>query len=327
MAVDLNQHTSQQTPNLAAPLASELLCPLFVVPGSNVTRPIASLPGHQHLSLDTVVSKAAALADLGIGGVLLFGLPEERTNEASSAFGKTALVQSALRRIKETVPSLRLIADLCLCQYNNHGHCGVFRNGILDNDQTLAHLERLAVELAESGADVLMPSGMVDGAVGHIRQALNQSGFRHVKIMSQAVKYASALYGPFREAAHISDALGKSSKEAYQIDPANRAEALHEIALDVAEGADMVMVKPAFSYGDVIRAVTKKFTVPVAAFSTSGEYGMIYALAAQSESRRLLLAQEMAASCKRAGATLLVTYFAEALARLPQSSQAAKIQG
>ena len=294
---------------------AQLIAPLLVVPGQNVCRPIPALPDQQHFSVDTIAQKAAALHALGIGAVALFGVPQQRDPAATGAFGRQGLVQSALRAIKQRAPALQLIADLCLCQYSSHGHCGVYQQGVLDNDATLLQLERLALELAAGGADMLMPSGMIDGAVGRIRRALDDGGFRQVRIISQAVKYASACYGPFRAAAHFASSPAEVSKESYQLDPANRREALREIDLDTAEGADIVMVKPTLGYGDVIQSAAHRTNLPVAAFSTSGEYGMIFAAAASSPRHRLALARELMLSCRRAGAQFMVTYFAEALTR------------
>ena len=286
----------------------DFIYPLFVVPGVNVKQEIASLPGQYHLSADQALEVARRVADLGIPGVLLFGLPEYKDAEGSSAWDMNSPVQRSMQLIKRSLPELTVIGDVCMCEYTDHGHCGVLRGQTVDNDPTLALLARVAVSQAEAGADMIAPSDMMDGRVAAIREALDEAGFADRSIMAYSAKYASAFYGPFREAADSAPKFG--DRRAYQMDPANVREALREVELDIAEGADIVMVKPALSYLDVISKVRTEFDLPVAAYNVSGEYAMVKAAAANGwiEEQRITL--EILTGIKRAGADIIITYHA-----------------
>ena len=298
------------------PSVDQLVYPLFIGPGRQVQQEIGSMPGQFRWSVDTAVCEAQAVADLGIPAVLLFGLPESKDEQGSGAFAANGIVQQAARAIKRAVPELLVIADTCVCEYTSHGHCGVLASdGDPDvrNDPTLEVLARTAVSQAEAGVDVVAPSDMMDGRVGAIRRALDEHGFEHVPVLSYAAKYASAFYGPFREAADSAPQFG--DRRTYQMDPPNVREALREIALDLEEGADAVMVKPALAYLDVIRAARERFDVPLAAYNVSGEYAMVKAAAARGwlDERRVTL--EILTGIARAGADILITYHATDLAR------------
>lgn len=288
--------------------AGDFVYPLFVVPGDNVKREIPSLPGNYHLSPDMVVAAAREAYTLGIPAVLVFGLPEYKDGQGSSAWDATSPVQQAIRRIKQALPDLVVISDVCLCQYTDHGHCGLVRDGRIDNDSTLELLARVALSHAEAGADMVAPSDMMDGRVRAIRDALDGAGFSEVSVMSYAAKYASAFYGPFRDAANSAPQFG--DRRTYQMDPANAREVLREVALDVDEGADIVMVKPALAYLDIIRQVKDSFDLPVACYNVSGEYAMVKAAAAKGwiDERRVVL--ELLLGMKRAGADIIITYHA-----------------
>jgi porphobilinogen synthase len=295
-----------------------LIYPLFVVPGADVQVEIPSLPGVYHWSVDRVADEARAVADLGIPAVLLFGLPRAKDPQGSEAWAPDGVVQQAIRAVKRAAPDLVVIADTCLCEYTSHGHCGLLgspgQEAHIRNDASLELIARAAVSQAEAGADIVAPSDMLDGRVGAIRAALDAHGLVDVAILSYAAKYASAFYGPFREAADSAPQMG--DRRAYQMDPANGQEALREVALDVAEGADMVMVKPALPYLDVVRAVRDQFPdVPVAAYNVSGEYAMLKAAARSGwlDERRATL--EALTGIARAGADLLITYHARDVAR------------
>jgi porphobilinogen synthase len=295
-----------------------LIYPLFVVPGADVQEEIPSMPGVFHMSVDRVTEEARAVADLGIPAVLLFGLPRTKDWQGSEAWADDGVVQQALRAIKRAAPSLALIADTCLCEYTSHGHCGIpgpaGAEGFLNNDASVALVARAALSQAEAGADVVAPSDMMDGRVQAIRSALDDGGLGDVAILSYAAKYASAFYGPFREAADSAPQFG--DRRGYQMDPANGREALPEVRLDLAEGADMVMVKPALPYLDVVHAVKNGYPdVPLAAYNVSGEYAMIKAAARQGwlDERRAVL--EALTSIARAGADLTITYHAKEVAR------------
>ena len=294
----------------------QLVYPLFVAPGRGVQEEIGSMPGVCHWSVDTVTGEASRAADLGIPAVLLFGLPEAKDEAGSGAFAADGIVQQAARAIKRAVPELLVIADTCVCEYTSHGHCGVLASdGDPDvrNDPTLEVLALTAVSQAEAGVDVVAPSDMMDGRVGAIRRALDERGLEHVAVLSYAAKYASAFYGPFREAADSAPQFG--DRRTYQMDPPNVREALREIALDLEEGADAVMVKPALAYLDVIREARERFDVPLAAYNVSGEYAMVKAAAARGwlDERRVTL--EILTGIARAGADILITYHAKDLAR------------
>jgi porphobilinogen synthase len=288
--------------------------PLFVRPGKGVKRPIDSLPGQFHFSVDEVVREAEEVARLGIPAVILFGLPERKDEVGSEAWHAEGVVQRALRALKKAVPDLLLAVDTCFCEYTTHGHCGVVRDGEVDNDATLENLLRAAVSYARAGADLVAPSGMMDGFVGFLREGLDEDGFEQVGILSYAAKYASAYYGPFRTAADSAPAFGDRS--GYQMDPANIREAMREVALDVEEGADLVMVKPALAYLDVISEVRRDFDLPIAAYNVSGEYAMLKAAAERGwiDYDRAML--ETLLSIRRAGADVILTYHAKEAARL-----------
>ena len=294
--------------------ASNLVAPLFVCHGTGVKRPVASMPGHFQLSVDELVREGEAIARGGIGGVILFGIPAAKDAEGREAYDENGIVPTALRALKKAVPDLLLWADVCLCEYTSHGHCGVLNGDKVDNDKTLPLLARAATAYAAAGADLIAPSDMMDGRVAAIRRALDAGGFPDTPIVSYAAKYASAFYGPFREAAESTPQFG--DRRGYQMDPANAAEALREVALDLEEGADMVMVKPALPYLDVIRRVKEQFQVPVAAYNVSGEYAMIKAAAQNGWIDGERAALETLISIRRAGADVILTYFAREIAPL-----------
>jgi len=286
----------------------QLVYPLFVVPGRKVSQPIKSMPGVSRLSPDLLGDQAKAAAKLGLGGLLLFGVPDEKDATGSSGRAADGLIPQAVRAVKEAAPDLLVVTDVCLCDYTDHGHCGVLRDGEVDNDASLPLLVEQALSHARAGADVVAPSDMMDGRVGAIRRGLDEAGHAQTAILSYAAKYASAFYGPFREAAQNSPKQG--DRKGYQMDPGNAREALREVALDLDEGADMVMVKPALAYLDVVRQVRDRFDVPVLAYNVSGEYSMIQLAAANGflDGRRAML--ETLTSIRRAGADAIVTYFA-----------------
>lgn len=286
----------------------DFVLPFFVCAGEGVRREVPSMPGVHNLSVDQVVREATAAFELGIQSILLFGLPETKDETATGAYSESGIVQQAIRAIRRALPEMIIIADTCLCEYTSHGHCGVVREGEVLNDETLSLLARTAVSQAEAGADIIAPSAMMDGQVAAIREGLDDAGFEHLPIMSYAVKYASAFYGPFREAADSAPAFG--DRRAYQMDAANAREAMREAELDYAEGADMLMVKPALPYLDVLKAVRDRFDLPLAAYHVSGEYAMLKAAAARGwidEERAML---ETLTSIKRAGADVIITYYA-----------------
>jgi len=293
---------------------SDFIYPLFIMEGRGERRPIASMPGIFNLSVDTAVSEAKAAHALGIPAVILFGIPEHKDAEGTQAYDMDGVIPRALRAMKQAVPELQLVADVCLCEYTDHGHCGVVANGEVQNDATLPLLARMAVSCAQAGADIIAPSDMMDGRVMAIRRALQEAGHTDTPILAYAAKYASGFYGPFREAAQSTPQFG--DRRGYQMDPGNVREALKEVALDLEEGADMVMVKPALAYLDVIAKVKERFDVPVAAYNVSGEYAMLKAAAKAGwvDGDRLIL--EILTSIKRAGADLILTYHALEAARL-----------
>lgn len=295
----------------------DFILPFFACPGEGVRREIKSMPGVYNLSVDEVAREASEAYELGIRGVLLFGLPEKKDETATGAYAEDGIVQKATRAVRRAAPDLVVIADTCLCEYTSHGHCGVVRNGEVLNDESLELLAQTAVSQAAAGADIVAPSAMMDGQVGAIREALDTAGFEHVAIMSYAVKYASALYGPFRAAADSAPAFG--DRRAYQMDAANGREALREAELDYTEGADIMMVKPATIYLDILRMVRDRFDLPLAAYHVSGEYAMIKAAAQKGwlDEQRVML--ETLTSIKRAGADIIITYYArEAVRALSQ---------
>jgi len=300
--------------------SDDLIYPLFVVHGRGLRQPIAPMPGQYRLSVDEVVKEAKDAASMGIPAVLLFGIPEDKDPRGSEAYADEGIVQQATRAIKDTVPDLLVITDVCLCEYTSHGHCGVVEDGRVKNDPTLELLARTAVSHAEAGADLVAPSDMMDGRVAAIREALDEAGFGETPIMAYSAKYASSFYGPFREAAGSTPQFG--DRHSYQMDPANVVEALREVALDIDEGADIVMVKPALPYLDVVSRVKAEFGLPLAAYSVSGEYAMIRAAGALGwldEERAMM---EALVSIRRAGADLVITYFAKDAARLLESRRA-----
>jgi len=293
----------------------DFVLPLFVCTGKSVRREVSSMPGVFNLSVDEVTNEVSAAFDKGVRSVILFGLPESKDELASGAYAEDGIVQQAIRAIRTSVPELIVIADTCLCEYTSHGHCGVVRNGEVLNDESLELIAKTALSQAEAGADMVGPSAMMDGQVGAIRETLDVSGFEHVAIMAYAVKYASGFYGPFREAADSAPAFG--DRRAYQMDPPNAREAMREAELDYAEGADILMVKPASVYLDVVKMIRDRFDVPIAAYHVSGEYALIKAAAQKGwiDEERVML--ETLTSIKRAGADIILTYYArEAIAAL-----------
>ncbi|MDI6857251.1 MAG: porphobilinogen synthase [Dehalococcoidia bacterium] len=291
----------------------ELVYPLFVVHGTGVRNEIPSMPGQHQLSLDQLPAEAQELRSLGIPAVLLFGIPASKDDEGSEAYADDGIVQQAVRALKQADPDLPVITDVCLCEYTSHGHCGIVREGEVDNDATLPLLARTAVSHARAGADMVAPSAMMDGQVAAIRAALDEAGFVQTPIMSYSAKYASAFYGPFREAAESAPQFG--DRRGYQMDPPNAREALREIESDIAEGADIVMVKPALAYLDVLGRARARFDVPLAAYNVSGEYAMIKAAAANGWLDEQRVTLEVLTAIKRAGADIVITYHAKEAAR------------
>jgi porphobilinogen synthase len=305
--------------------ADDLIYPLFVRPGQEIRRPIASMPGQAQLSVDMLAAEAAEIAGLGIPAVILFGIPEVKDASGSDNYNPDGIVPQAIRAIKEATPEMVVISDMCFCEYTDHGHCGIINTpgaeqhdpelpeGYLLNDPTLALLGQASVVHAQAGADVIAPSGMIDGMVGGIRGALDGAGYQHVSVMSYAAKYASAFYGPFRDAAESPPSFGDRSQ--YQMDPPNRREALKEVAIDVAEGADILMVKPALPYLDILADMRRLIELPLAAYQVSGEFAMIHAAAANGWIDLRRAALESLVSIKRAGADMILTYFAKDVAQ------------
>lgn len=287
----------------------DLIYPLFVVEGSNLKQEVASMPGVFRYSPDLLPGEVEEIAGLGIPAVLLFGIPEHKDEVGSGAYDPEGVVQQAIRTIKSAVPELVVLTDVCLCEYTDHGHCGVITGGYVDNDRTLELLAQTAVSHAGAGADMVCPSDMMDGRVGAIRQALDKDGFQHISILSYAAKYASAFYGPFREAADSVPQFG--DRRSYQMDPPNWREALREMEQDIAEGADIVMVKPALAYLDVVQRVRLAVNCPIAAYNVSGEYAMVKAAAQQGWIDEREIVTEILTAIKRAGADLIVTYHAK----------------
>jgi len=292
----------------------DLIMPLFVVHGTGIRQEIVPMPGNYQLSVDQLTKEVKEIAALGIPAVILFGIPERKDAYGSEAYAKDGIIQQAVRAIKDSVTDLLVITDTCLCEYTSHGHCGVVEHGTVKNDPTLELLAKAAVSQAEAGADMIAPSDMMDGRVAAIREALDTDGFEEVPIMAYAAKYASSFYGPFREAAEATPQFG--DRRSYQMDPANAAEALREVAMDIEEGADIVMVKPALAYLDVVWRIRTEFDVPVAAYSVSGEFAMVKAAARLGwlDDERVMC--EILTAIKRAGADIILTYFAKDAARL-----------
>ena len=293
---------------------SQFILPLFVCPGEGVRTDISSMPGHAQLSIDNLVHEGVACRAAGLGGVILFGIPETKDERASGAYDPDGITQRAIRALKQEVPRLLVVTDVCNCEYTSHGHCGLVKNGDVDNDATLEWLTKTAVSHARAGADIVAPSDMMDGRVAAIRRGLDAAGFDGIPILSYAAKYASVFYGPFREAAESTPQFG--DRRSYQMDPANAREAMREIALDIEEGADMVMVKPAMPYLDILREARDRFDVPLGAYQVSGEFSMIMAAANNGwlDLDRTIL--ESLTAIRRAGADFILTYFAKKAAEL-----------
>jgi porphobilinogen synthase len=292
----------------------QLIYPLFVVPGKSIKNPVPSMPGVDQHSVDTLLHEIESVVALGIPGILLFGIPSRKDPVGSEAYSEKGVVQEAVRAIKARFPDLVVITDVCLCEYTSHGHCGALDGEEVQNDPTLELLARSALSHAEAGADVVAPSDMMDGRVGFIRDALDDNGFDRVGIMAYSAKYCSAFYGPFRDAADSAPQFG--DRRAYQMDMANSDEAIREVSLDLEEGADIVMVKPALAYLDIIRRVKEEFEWPVAAYNVSGEYSMIKAAAANGWLDETRVMMETLTAIRRAGADIILTYFAKDAARV-----------
>lgn len=291
----------------------DFIYPLFVIEGEDVKNEVPSMPGVFQLSLDNLKEEIEEVKSLGIKAVLLFGVPKDKDAEGTGAYCSDGIVQQATKLIKKTFPEILVIADTCLCEYTSHGHCGVISDGEVDNDASLALLAKTAVSQAEAGADIIAPSNMMDGFVQAIRKALDDAGFLHIPIMSYAVKYASGFYGPFRDAADSTPEFG--DRKAYQMDPANRMEALREAESDVAEGADMLIVKPSLAYLDIIRDVKNHTNLPLVAYNVSGEYSMVKAAALNGWIDEKAVVMEKMIAMKRAGSDMIITYFAKDIAR------------
>ena len=294
----------------------DLIYPLFVVPGRKVKNPISSMPGNFQMSVDNIVREASRIKELGIPGVILFGIPEKKDEMASQALIDNGVIQTAIREIKAKAPDILVITDVCICEYTSHGHCGIIENGEVANDTTLEVLSEMAVSHARAGADMVAPSAMMDGQVGALREWLDEAGFEMIPVMGYSAKFASCFYGPFREAAESAPAFG--DRQSYQMDPANSDEAIREITLDVEEGADIIMVKPALPYLDVIRRAREEFDLPLAAYNVSGEFAMIKAAARLGWLDGEKAMMESLTAIKRAGADIIITYFAPEAAALLQ---------
>jgi len=292
----------------------DLVYPLFVREGKGIREPIKSMAGCFHFSPDTIAAEAKEVASLGIPAVLLFGLPDKKDELGSQAWAEDGVVQRAIEQIKQAAPGLLVVTDVCLCEFTSHGHCGVVKDGKVDNDSTCGLLTKMALSHAQAGADIVAPSDMMDGRIRSIREALEENGFENVAIMSYAAKYASAFYGPFRDAAESAPAFG--DRKTYQMDPANANEAMAEIALDIEEGADIVMVKPALAYLDVIYRARQRFDCPIAAYNVSGEYMMVKSSAEAGLADEQAAMMEVLTSIMRAGADIIITYSAKDVARL-----------
>ena len=294
--------------------AHSLVYPLFVCPGARVKEEIRSMPGNYRWSVDLLVEECKSAFDLGIPAVILFGIPETKDEVGSGAYDADGIVQRAVRAVKKAQPDLIVICDVCLDEYTSHGHCGLIKNGEIDNDSTLELLARTALAQVQAGADIVAPSDMMDGRVARIRRELDAQGFTQIPILAYSAKYASAFYGPFREAADSAPKFG--DRKSYQMDPANRLEAVREIALDIEEGADIIMVKPAMPYLDVLALAREKFDVPLAAYQVSGEFSLIVAAAQMGWVDRERLVMESLTAIRRAGADIILTYFAKEVARV-----------
>jgi len=311
----LNRHRRLRTNSAIRDLVREtvltpmdFIFPIFVIEGENKKVEISSMPGNYHYSIDRLPEIIAEVMEVGIRGVILFGLPDFKDEIGTSAWIEDGIVQRAVKKIKELSKDILVITDICMCQYTNHGHCGIIHDGIIENDETLEYLGKIALSHARAGADMVAPSDMMDGRVGAIRKVLDGNGYPQVSIMAYSAKYSSAFYGPFREAAHSAPQFG--DRKTYQMDPGNIRQAMREIEDDINEGADIVMIKPALSYLDVIRWAKDKFDVPVAAYSVSGEFAMIKAASEKGVINERAMAMEILTSIKRAGADIIITYYA-----------------
>lgn len=292
---------------------NDLIYPIFLVEGTNIKEEISTLPNNYHFSVDMLKEEIEELIELGIKSVILFGVPHKKDEVGSEAYYEDGIVQRGIREIKKITKEILVITDVCMCQYTDHGHCGIIEDRMVDNDLTLEYLAKIALSHAKAGADMIAPSDMMDGRVAAIREVLDNNGYSNISIMSYSVKYASAFYGPFRAAAHSAPQFG--DRRTYQMDPSNSDEAIREVELDIMEGADIVMVKPALSYLDIIRRVKDNFNVPIAAYNVSGEYAMIKAAAKAGLVDEKAIVKEMLTSIKRAGADIIITYFSKDLAR------------
>ncbi len=292
---------------------NDLIYPMFVRPGKKVKNEIKSMPGNYQFSIDMLVKECEEAFKLGIPAIMLFGIPAQKDEKGSQAYAKNGIIPKALRAVKKEIPDLILIADVCMCEYTSHGHCGIVAGGYVNNDKTLKFLSKASVVYADAGADIIAPSDMMDGRVGVIRKALDLNGFINTPIMAYSAKFCSAFYGPFREAAQSTPRFG--DRKSYQMDPANSREALREIELDIEEGADIVMVKPALAYLDIISKAKIKFSAPIAAYNVSGEFSMVKAAAKMGWIDEETVSREILTSIKRAGADLILTYFAKDIAK------------
>ena len=292
----------------------DFIYPIFVVEGENIKNEISSMPGNYHYSVDRLNEVVKEVEESDIAGILLFGIPEHKDSCGSEAYNDNGVVQQAVRKIKELNKDLLVITDVCMCEYTSHGHCGIIHGNDVDNDETLEYLDKIAVSHAKAGADMVAPSDMMDGRIGSMRKALDENGFRKVSIMSYSAKYCSAFYGPFREAADSAPQFG--DRKTYQMDPANRMEALRETKMDIDEGCDIIIVKPALSYLDVIRECRDNFDMPLAAYNVSGEYSMVKAAAKAGMIDEERVMMEILTSIKRAGADIIITYHALEAAKL-----------
>ncbi len=292
----------------------DFIYPMFVMPGKNKKVPVTSMPGIYKQSIDTLIKEIREAKKLGIKAILLFGIPEQKDEMGTQGYHEHGIIQKALREIKKKVKDIIVITDVCMCEYTSHGHCGIIKDGDVDNDETLQYLAKMSLSHVEAGADMVAPSDMMDGRVGVIRDELDQNGYNKTAIMAYSAKYASAFYGPFREAAESPPQFG--DRRSYQMDPPNVREAMREIELDIEEGADIVMVKPALPYLDVIRAAREEFDHPIAAYNVSGEYSMVKAAGKLGWIDEELVMMEMLTSIKRAGADLILTYFAKDAAKV-----------
>ena len=293
---------------------NDLIYPMFSAFGTGIRKPISSMPGIYQQSIENIVAEAQEAYELGIPAVLLFGIPEMKDAVGSDAYSDTGIIQETIRALKKQVPGLAVITDVCMCEYTDHGHCGIIKNGDVDNDETLELLAKEALSHAQAGADMVAPSDMMDGRIAAIRERLDDNGFANIPVMSYAVKYASGYYGPFREAAESTPQFG--DRRSYQMDPANRLEALREAQMDVEEGADIIMVKPGLPYLDIVRDLRNEFNLPVAVYNVSGEYSMIKAAAQMGWIDEERVTMETMYSFKRAGADLIITYHAMEVAKL-----------